>query len=42
MDSKDHFDSKVEFNSLRTYFNNEMTKNSNDLKSKIDFILETN
>ena len=35
MDSKDHSEKTDEFNSLRTYLKDEITKKSDDLKSEI-------
>jgi hypothetical protein len=36
MNSKNHTDNFEEYKSLRTYFSQEITKNSNDLKSEIN------
>ena len=35
MDSKDHSENTNEFNSLRTYFSQEITKKSDDLNSNL-------
>ncbi len=41
MDSKDHSEQSIEFNSLRTYFNQEITKNSSDLKTEMNKIMKS-